>query len=371
MLFNDNIYLGHANPVSTWGGSVTPMLNLRMRTPSSATNIGGRWIFNKYSEESVRNNDTRMLTASGYKRASKSRFNWRGLYKSDTTISTITVIDDVIDEEGTETTDSDTGIVDLNLVAIDIRRNQLRLRPSWSLDLTRRTSLRIGYQMTDVNYSGAAGILSDYRTHGVDFGVFNQFNRTTSVGANISATSYKAADDDSESEAYGLMLSLDHTYSPKLRGSLSIGARSATISSDNVDTDSTGFIANASLARMHSDLTSYSISLERGVRPSGARTVVISDILRADFTHALSRLLSLSIRSTAFRNKSLDRSRTSSDRMFISVEAGFVRMLTRFWKVEGSYQYRRQEYDNDDFASDGNSVSLSVSYDWPRISASR
>jgi hypothetical protein len=373
-LFVDNIYMRAEDPVSTWGGTISPMLNLTRRTPTGAVDVGGRLIFHHYDEEAIRDTDVRLLTLSGRTRAKRSRWNVRGFYKSDTTVTSITevAVEDPVDEtENGDADELDGGIVDVDLVVVEIRRNQLRLQPSWTWAMTQRNSLRLGYRLNDVRYSGE-DLLDDYRTHGVEVALRRELSLRNNLEASVAAARYERPDREISSDDYTIRLNLTRDFSPLTRGRFAVGVRSTKVTRDDLRDESEGATVNIGLTRRPSPSTRYRMDLERSVRPSGsASAVFLSDLFRISATHDLTPRLSLMLRGLAFRNESLDPERTSADRVYYSIETGFNRMMTRFWSIGGSYRYRWQKYAERADSVDSNGVYLSISYAWPRIAVSR
>jgi hypothetical protein len=63
--YDDNIFLSVDDPVSTWGGSLSPLIDLRKRTTTGFLGIGARLIFNRYAEDEIRDTNIQLLTSAG------------------------------------------------------------------------------------------------------------------------------------------------------------------------------------------------------------------------------------------------------------------------------------------------------------------
>jgi hypothetical protein len=301
--YDDNIYLSAGSPISVWGGSVSPLLDIERRTAASAFGVGGRLIFNRYSEDTVRDTNIQLLTFTGRSDARNSRFRLTGFYKRDTTITTATVErDDEQDGDGA----SDAGDVDANLVEVQARRSQLSLGPSWTYALNRVTSIRLGYSLNDTTYSNDAGTsLVDYRRQGVNVGLTRVLAQRDLLNVAANVDYYEAPDKGTETDNYGISAGLRHDFSPMLRGEIALGVQSVATTRNNEEIESIGSSFNVSLVKKYTELTTYRFSLERGLYPSGAGTLVLSDRFQALLSHDLSPRLIFSVRANAYSNQSL------------------------------------------------------------------
>ncbi len=379
VIYVDNIFMQQTSPISSTGWTAAPRLDLTRRTETTTANFGGYLVLYRYSEDEIRDSSVRVLTFSGNSKARRSSLDWNGFYKSDTTVTAITEVVDTVDEdEGGDTDDLDGldgldgGAVDLNLVDVEIRRNQLRVQPSWSRAITQTSFLRLGYSLNDVRYSGRGDIpLDDYRTHTVDVALSRQINRRDAVDAGVSVSRYDVIDEDIRSDDYTVKLNLRRQFSPNLRGSFGAGVRSTTISRGTEESESSGGVVDAGLIGRPSRSTSYRVSLERSLRPSGARAIVLSDQLRVNVSHDVTPTLTLSLRGRAYRNESIDSTQPFADRTFYSIDTGFQKAITRFWSIDGSYRYRWQKFEGADDSADSNTVYLAVNYRWKGYSLSR
>jgi hypothetical protein len=368
--YDDNINLSVASPISVWGASVSPLLDLRKRTATSDYGLGGRLIFNRYSDDSVRDTNIQMLTFTGRSSTRLSRFGLAGSYRRDTIITTVTdeQDDDVDDADGIP----DAGDVDVDLVRTQVRRNRLALRPSWTRVLNRTMSLRLGYSLNDTSYSDDAGTsLVDFRRHGLNAALLHDITQRDRLNVGVAVSTYEAPDRGTETDDYTVTAGMTHEFSSLLSGELSVGIGSATTTLNDQEVESNDTSINASLVKKQTEQTTYRVFLGRDLYPSGAGTLVQSDHLRANLSHRVSPKLSLSVWATAFRNRSLDFFSATTDRTYYNVEPSFRWSLTRLWSLDGSYRYRWQKYEDQEDSAASNAVFLAVNYAWPRIAVSR
>ncbi|MBK8161677.1 MAG: outer membrane beta-barrel protein [Gammaproteobacteria bacterium] len=368
--YDDNIFLSVDDPVSTWGGSLSPLIDLRKRTTTGFLGIGARLIFNRYATDEIRDTNIQLLTISGRSATQLSRYNLTGSYRRDTTIATVSAAPEDDDEEDGQAVDAPD--VDAGLVETQVRRNRLSLRPSWTYSLARLTSLRLSYSLNSTNYSDDAGTsLEDYRRYRISAAITHRLTQGDQLSVNVGAGTYKSPDRGSETDDYSLSVGLSHNYSPLLRGNVTVGVRSSTTTFNDVEDDSTGGSLTASLVKKSTELTTYRFQAGRNLYPSGAGTLVLSDHLQARVLHQISPVLSFSLFANVQKNSSPDFFSGSVDRLYYDIEPGFRYLLTRLWSIDGSYRYRWQEYEDRADSADSNAVFVAINYAWPRLAVSR
>ncbi len=368
--YDDNIFLSVDDPVSTWGGSLSPLIDLRKRTTTGFLGVGARLIFDRYAEDEIRDTNLQLLTFSGRSNTRLSRYDLTGSYRRDTTIATVSAAPEDDDDDIGQAVDAPD--VDASLVETQIRRSRLSLRPQWTYSLTRLTSLKLSYSLNSTTYSDDAGTsLEDYRRYRISAAITHRLTQGDQLSVNVGAGTYKSPDRGSETDDYSLSVGLSHNYSPLLRGNVTVGVRSSTTTFNDVEDDSTGGSLTASLVKKSTELTTYRFQAGRNLYPSGAGTLVLSDQLQARVLRQITPLLSFSLIAHGYKNRSPDFFSGSVDRLYYDLEPGFRYSLTRLWSIDGSYRYRWQEYDTQADSADSNAVFLAINYAWPRLAVSR
>ncbi|MCC6208477.1 MAG: outer membrane beta-barrel protein [Gammaproteobacteria bacterium] len=361
---DDNINLSIDNPVDVWGSSVSPMLDLTRRSAASTYGLGGRLIFNRYSENSVQDTNIQLLTFVARTATRLSRFGLSGSYKRDTTFATIA-------DPASDDADQEAGDVDAGLIRTQVKRSRLLLRPSWKYNLSEVTSINLRYVLNDATYTGAGSeALNDFRRQNAEIALMRQLSERSNLTATVGAARY-TSEDGANTDDYSASAGFMHEFSPMLHMQLGVGVRSATSTFGNSEVESSGGLVNARFNGNFSELTTYRITVSQSLQPSGVGALVQSKSLNWELSHDVSEMLSVSLWGSAFRNQSIDFFSSASDRTHYDVEPGFRWNLDRDWSIDGSYRYRWQEYDGDDDAASSSAVYLAVNYAWPRLAVSR
>lgn len=365
--YNTNLYVSSTNPISLWGVTVSPMLAARRRTENSDIALSGRAIFTDYSKSLNKNADAQYVTLASHYSTLLNTWGLNGYYKRDTTSTTITEVQTVESASGTEPS-----VVNVNLVPVEIGQNDLSLRPSWQRQLTQRTNLTLAYTFNDMFYDSIppGTFLSNYRQHAVTADLVRILTEKDAIGVLASASAFRASR-DRKADDYGAQLTYDHVYSQTLRGTVRLGGRFTSSTVGNRTDDSSGLLVTAILDKKYSQVTSYRFTVARSILPSGAGTVVQTDLLSATLFRKLSPRLNFKLWGTAFNEKSVNQNAANVSRIYVSIEPSLRYQLTRYWSIDGSYRYRWQKYRSQAHSGEDHGVFVAVNYDWPRIAVSR
>ncbi len=353
--YDDNIRLAAGSREGVRSETFTPSIALMRNTPLSLTKVSAHLRFTRYSGDGVRDTNVQYLSFSSRYRQTRASWNIRGVFKRDTTLTTITEPDDLVD---------DVQDVDEGLFRVLVRRNRLDVEPSWQRSLTERASLRLGYKVRDVGYSNAGNTgLASYQRRELRAALTQRLSEKGNVSVMTMFSQYEAPSVGTETDGGRLALGIDHDFLPTMSGSAFIGRRqSSSITAGTQEIKSSGFVWRMGLKRAYSDLTSYRVSLERGLNSSGVGRVVRSDRFRFRLKKKVAPLLSASMTGYVLRNKALEGEPQSTDRTFYRADLGLVRTLSRYWSFNANYRYRWQKRVGDPLSARSNAIFVGVNY---------
>ncbi len=360
--YDDNIRLTSA-PHDTVTGALLKG-NLEFSRLTEISKVSGR-INAKYSDYSdddevnTNNTDVDFVLASYYK-TERSRWGLDGYYRRDTTLKRIE-LDDVVDDGLGD--DIDEGLVDVN-----IRRNNVLLTPSWEHSLSERTNLRFALNYRDVSYdknrSGSG--LFDYEQQGVSFGVFRRLSERDTFNISVGASQFESLDNaNNEVDGYNLTVGYRRLFSETMSGSINAGINRNTQKSDVIasDVDIDGYVLRLDL-KSKTETTKYGLSIKHDVDPSGTGSVVESNQLKFDLHHRFTRRLSSSLLFRFIDNENVGSSNTKETRYYI-IRPRMSWKLTRWWTLNGGYDYTFVERGKNANEVDSNAVSISLTHSKP------
>lgn len=273
--------------------------------------------------------------------------------KRDTLRRDITGGDDVIGEERTD--------IDSGLIVKDVVRNRLRFTPSWRSQLTRKSSLRLGYDVTDVSYSDDAGTgLVEYIQQAVSAGLGYQLTEKTSVSGALGYSVYWPDGDDT-ADNISLTGGLGHLFTETSQGSFSVGLRNTTTKSGVKEDSSTGFVLKGWFNH-RTEAGAVTANLERSVSPSGIGRLLEASQLDLQWRNNLTERVGTQAKLSTYRTEEVDTSLPLSSRKYSSLEFGASWALARNISLDTQYRFRWQETDAVNSAANSNAVFVGINY---------
>ncbi len=367
--YNDNIRMTTVEHDSVWGRSVTPEVDIKAITRLSETRLGASISYIDYTkEEEARDRNRQKYTIlSRYQQASRSTWSLRGNLFRDTVLTPVSSgsgdlpagLDSSAQNTGDTIPDTDRGD------EADVRRNRLRLTPSWSRRLTQRSSMGVDYTYYDVSYSGDRGedTRVDNTTQSAGVSLRRDMTKQTVAGITGRYAEYEAQDVDNKTTNYSFIGILDHDFSKTLSSSFQIGVRKTEAKTAFSKNKSTSTTFKARITQNVFEATSYQLLLERRLLPASSGNVVESDRIDIRLRHRIKPTLLFSLRGRYFNNETIGGDGTTrSDRWYYSIGPGLTKNMTRNWKIDGSYSYRRQKRKTDNRSVDNNTVNLNITY---------
>jgi len=371
--YDDNRTLSTSTTKEIAGSTITPGVSFNRVNPNSAASIGARAQFTQYSDNEIRDTNVQYLIFNThYRPQPQSIWRMNGSLRRDTTITTIQNVDELVDET---IVDEDTGEpidTDVGLVEVEVRRNRLNVSPSWQYTWTERTSLNLSYGFSTVYYSDSQGAdLVDHRTHALDTSLSRKMTKNDNLGMSLHFSQFNAPDNNTDSDNISVNVRYGHDFEQDLKGNFSVGYRDTTTTTETTENTSGGLVLNLGINKKQTRLTSYNVSIRHGISASGSGRVLQSDQLNVRLRSRLTARLSTSLDAQAFDTKTLEGDITNADRVYYSIKPGLHWLMTRNWKINGSYRYRRQKRELASEAAESNSINVSINYTWPKMSASR
>ena len=353
--FDDNIRLATESGESVRSETFAPSMVLSRNTPLSLVAVGARLRFTRYSGDGMRDTNVQYLNFSSQYRQARASWSVKGLFKRDTTLTTIAepdiLADDVVD-------------VDEGLIRVLVRRSRIDVEPFWNRSLTEKMSIRLGYRLRDVSYSNAGDTgLVDYQRKELRAVLAQELSRKDKISVTTLYSQYEAPGAGTETDGNGLVLAMNREFRPTMRGRASIGYRkSSSVSADTQETESSDITWRIGLEKKYSDVTSYRVSLGRGLNSSGAGRVVKSDRLRFRVKKKITPLLAANVKGYALRNKVLEGESGSIDRTIYRVDLGLRKTLSRYWSLNADYRYRWQKNAGKRSSARSNAIFVGVRY---------
>jgi hypothetical protein len=369
----DNINLTPNVHENVLGISVSPRVTFARRT--EATEVAGTASLgiNRYPGNSGLDTDDASLSLTSQLRGERSSYGLSAAYIRDSTLQT---------ELAT------TGIVQTRR-----QRDLVTLSPSWSYSLTERSSVFAQYRYDQAKYQAGAG-LSDYSSQQGSGGYQYLLSERTTATLSGGYSRYKTDDGSILTNSNSVNIGLTHNPIERLTLALGIGARRSDTKITNTvtfcpfgsviicnafgipletltatsNTSDNGLSYNASADYKWESMTANFVA-SRDIYPTGTGLVVQTDRFAIGIGHQFSEKLSGNASAAYLFSRYIGG--LASDTEYYRLDSGLSWKLDQWWSAGAGYSFAYQRVKGVPDNASANTVYLSISYNWPKISISR
>lgn len=338
-------------------GVLVPGLSIRRSTETSAVNIGllGRATY--YSGSEFQDTSEAQVALSSFVQSTeRARFGLNAVSRWDS------LFESAVLGTGTGSIQD----VDIGLVTTRVRREWREAQPSVTYALTERSSVQLLYRLTDVQFRnvGTSGLV-DYQQNYLSGTYSYGLTPTDDLNLIVLGARYHPSE-GTDSDTVEMLAGMLHRFSPTANAGLQAGAGKTTETMpDGSQVDTSLFVLEAH-GSQQSELSQLEAVISRDVEPSGSGQSVSTDQLRVDWNRRLSQTMGSSLRSTVFRNKSLQGSDPTVDRRYVEAAAGVNWTMAPEWSIGVTYQYRYQKYDTAVDSASSSGIFVAVNWAPPR-----
>lgn len=368
--YDDNIFLRIKDKVSSAEASFSPSAIFSVATPTSGVSGDVRFDFRRYEADSNLDDNNSRIEVSSFHNLERTRLGLDLNFIKDTTL------DSQLDTTG--------------LAVGRVRRQSISASPNWRYNFNERTSLNASYNYNDVEYknSGGTGFVN-FTVNSAQASLIHVVNERATASFTLSRSS-SDNDNDVESTNTNIQASSTYRFSQTLSASLSVGARRTETDfsqtsqvpifvgdtiifvplTQDISNSSSGFTFSSKIAK----------TFLRGQTALSASRNISNDIngrpiettrLGSTSQYRFSDTLSTSLKLDAYNSTSENNIGQGLDRNYYTATPEFGWKFRKFWRLSGSYRYRLQTFDSSSGEAKQNAAYLTLTYQWPRIAASR
>lgn len=352
--YDDNPAMQVANPESNSALIVTPRARVARYTETTRMDAGAELSF-------ARNNSDRV--DDEYSQRVAFRVNHRPMPLNELVLDADLLRDTLRRDVtgGGDVIGDDLPDIDSGRVVTDVDRRRIHLTPTWRRQLTQRVSGRIEYDLIDVAYSNEAGTgLIEYAQHRIAGSTGFGWTPNTNVGVTLGFSAYRP---DGNDEADNVLLTgnLQHRFTERVGGDLSVGARTTEFDSGAVESRSSGLVLNAGL-RMRTETGAVRMNAEHSALPSGIGRLLDASRINLEWNEGLSERMGMFSRVSAYRTRETDDRLPQSIFRYASFDAGVSWAWTRQLSLTSFYRYRWQNSDNAVVSPNSSAVFAGINY---------
>lgn len=352
--YDDNVGLTTGPQTSGSGYILTPRFNLKRNTETAKLDFDAYSAFTSYQRGDI---EDRSETVASLR--ARNQTSERGTLGVDGDFRRDTLFEQVDQGRGV----GDLRDVDVGLsTSTEVRRTFVAANPYFDWLLTERSSMRVGYRLTDVGFGNAGGTgLVDYKEHIVSGTYTHQLTEKNSASLTANAIRYRPQTGASESDTAQLLVGINRTFSETLRGSFAIGGSETTQKEAGTEDKSSGVVMRAEL-QQKSEISQLDTVVSRDITPSGIGRSLRSDQFRIRWLRKISPFVDFVLEGQLIRTQALEGDDPSADRRYAEIGPSLRWHWLEHWAISAGYRYRSQKYDADSNSADSNAVFLGVTY---------
>ena len=352
VFYSDNLLLSRDRNIEDFGFLTTPALTLERTSPTSHIELGARFEFAEYIENSGFNSQDQFLTLTIDQAISeRSALRLGAGFTRDTTLK------NEQDITGRFLDDS-------------IRFISWNVAPGWAYLLSPVDQVVVRGSYREVTYD------SNEKTDFQYFGPAIDYNRRLSELTTFNATigAFRFIPDEPGNDRTDTISTLfGATYEPSERFSVNGGVGLAySMQHEDPGKDSTdvGYRLKFNMKYLISDQTSANVSLSHDTEPSGDGDQVVRNRMSVGLSHKLTPLTNLGLKVDYADNVDIlgfegDSTNDEDTSRYTSVRPSIGWQLTEDWTLEAEYRFRYRLFDDDGGSASSNSVFLTLQYDLP------
>ena len=352
--YDDNVELATGPHTSSSGYILAPRFNLKRNTETSKLDLDAYSAFTSYQSGTIEDRSETVASLRSHNQMSeRATVGLDGEFRRDTLFEQLNQGRGVGDLR-----DVDVGLS----TSTRVRRSYVAANPYFDWLLTERSSMRIGYRLTDVGFRDAEGTgLVEYKEHIVSGSYTRQLTEKNSVSLSANAIRYRPETGASEADTAQLLVGINRTFSETLRGSFAIGGSETEQTEAGVNEKTSGVVLRAELEQK-SEISQLDTVFSRDIAPSGIGQSLQSDQFRIRWLRKTSPFIDFVLEGQVLRNKVIEGSNPAVDRRYAEFGPGLRWHWLEHWAISAGYRYRRQKYDADSNSADSNAVFLGVTY---------
>jgi hypothetical protein len=353
-MYDDNIGLSTGDHQSTSGYLVVARTRVESKTERSKVDLDGTLEWTDYRKGDVEDKSEQRLRGDWqYLTSERGTLDVGVEYRRDAIFETVIGLrgtGDVRDTDVALSTDT------------RVRRNYQLVNPAWRWLLTERSSVRIAYRLTEVEFRDEEGTsLRDYDDRLTSGTYTYALTERDSVSATVNLANYRPEGASTRSRTRQLLGGFTRKFSENTEASVGAGVSRTTETDGSTIESSTGGVASVGLRQTAEQSTIEGV-VSRDVTPSGIGRTLQSDQLRVYWSRYLSETIEFVLNAQLLRQRSIEDADASANRRYTELSPQLRWHWLEDLQVVSSYRYRRQRYDTQMDSAKSRAVFLGISY---------
>lgn len=375
-IYNDNIQLTTAAHDSVTATIFSPRLQLTARSEIWDITSSAQLRKSNYSGTEALDTKDNIYNLSSSYRTMRSQWRLSGTSAKESLLAGETRNPDIGLARGQSQRDTKSGVL------------------SFTHSFTETTSASLSYQNTDAVYEqGLARGQFDYQQDQVSLTVSEQYSERAQIFLTGAYSKYKVPANRFSSENTTAKLGITYNFDETTKLTLSGGVRKTSSQGvlrecssfgftppstiiclayrdTEIDSVDRGSVYDTSLEKQF-EVSNLSIGYNRDVSSSSNGVQVETSALSVALQKPINPRNNLFFTTSYYRTRSLEVALANTDRRYYQGESGWRWRCTEACTLELSYRYANLKYANASESAKSNSLVLTLTYLWPKISISR
>ena len=359
--YNDNARMSEiGDEISVWGGFANLGAVFQRRTELSSAVLRPRAIFHHFPDDSDENASSAFLDFATRTKGLRSQWDFAGNLEQSQVLRSEIVRLDLPEPDLEEPDFGTTGRVNVRRT-----RTLLRLSPSYSYDLTERTSTQARLDYTDISFDREEfGQALDSRTISGSLSLNHQRSPVSRIRTTVFASNFEAQGARNETDSFGVRGRYELDITERQRFFVDAGVQRTSIKAgidSGIDVSDTGFLLDVGTSRRW-ELTRMQISGGRSIQPTGSGFLRRGDQLRLNVVHQFLLRWYGELAAYGLRSRALANEVDFNDRNYYDVRATIGHEISRTWSIEGAAGWRHQDFLDQPGKAEAMEISVAFRY---------
>jgi hypothetical protein len=366
-IYDDNYRLTDqpGQEIEVEGGALDAQLTARKQGAASLFEITPRIRSSLFPDESSEESTDYFLTLSGEKRTQRTNLGVSARFADESVVTSELLVADFPGVDLGQPVSGDAG-----RTSVRNRRKLYAIQPTLDFDWTERRQVTVEAHYVNAAYDNDLFEQVGYTDAGGSAGIVWDVSQRSKLAVTVLASQYSPDDNSEDTSTTGVFAEWRTAPSQVTNFYFRVGSNRAERDGTGTqpDVSSSSFNGGVGVA-WNFQVTRIVLDALRSTVPSSAGEVVNRDELRFRVTRDFSPRVSGFVAARGIRTEGIDEASVSDvrDRKYYTGRTGLEWRVTRQYSLEGAYEYKWQEFQDEPNSATSNGVTLSLVYQPRRL----
>jgi hypothetical protein len=365
-IYNDNYRLSNqpGQEIDVSGGAIDAEFTARKEGPASLLEVSPRIRSSVFPDASSEESTDYFLNLTGEKRTQRTTTRLVGLFSDESVVTSELVAADFPGVGLGQPVGGDGG-----RVSVRNTRRLYAIQPSLDFDWTERRQLTFDAHYVKAEYEDDLVEQVGYTDYGGSAGIVWDISQRSKIAVDLILAEYSPDDDSASTTSTGVVAEWRTAPSQVMDFYFRLGSNRAERDSSGTQSSFSRSSFNGGVGvAWNFQVTRIVIDALRSTVPSSQGAVVDRDELRFRLSRDFSPRVSGFVAARGIRTEGLDETVSDvGERKYYTGRTGLEWRVSRQFSLEGAYEYKWQEYQDELTSATSNGVTLSLVYQPRRL----